>query len=109
MKLSILICHLDQRKHLVVRLLSVLNPQLTPEVEILTDSTPGISIGAKRNQLLARATGQYVVFIDDDDLVSTNYVSLILQAIQNNPDVVDMEGIYTHNGQNPRPSGRLLA
>lgn len=37
----------------------------------------GRSIGQKRNDLLHRATGEYVCFIDDDDMVSETYVPQI--------------------------------
>jgi glycosyltransferase involved in cell wall biosynthesis len=45
------------------------------------------SIGLKRNHLLDQATGKFVVFVDDDDDVSDNYVELICNAIMKNPDI----------------------
>ena len=101
-KLSILICTLPERSAELARLMRVLNEQKTPEVEILSDATEKISIGGKRNQLIAGAHGEYVCFIDDDDLVSKIYVEKILEAIKEKPDVVGIEGIITFAGKNTR-------
>ena len=40
------------------------------------------TLGAKRNEMIGLAKGEYVVFIDDDDLVSEDYVESILEAIK---------------------------
>ncbi|MGJ5818491.1 glycosyltransferase family 2 protein [Paludibaculum fermentans] len=93
MLLSILIPTLESRAGLYQRLTSELQRQveaagLQSEVEILGHCDDGtIPIGAKRNTLLQRSQGRYVVFTDDDDQVSANYVSLIAQALRANPDV----------------------
>jgi glycosyltransferase involved in cell wall biosynthesis len=44
------------------------------------------SIGAKRNALLELAQGDYIVFIDDDDIVANDYVKIVLEVINANPD-----------------------
>jgi glycosyltransferase involved in cell wall biosynthesis len=96
-KLSILICNLFSRNELLCRLLKILELQKTDAVEILIASDNGeISIGKKRNTLLDKATGEYISFVDDDDLVSENYVSSILNAIEsyNHPDCIGICGIY---------------
>lgn len=57
------------------------------------------SIGAKRQSMLDITSGEYVVFIDDDDRVAEDYISEILNALQNNPDAdcVVFDSIYTSN------------
>lgn len=70
------------------------------EVEIGWDNSMDINIGQKRNRLLQIAQGDYIVFIDDDDIISSNYISLILNAIKTNPDCIGISGIITTNGQN---------
>ena len=101
MKLSILICSLNKRKEMLNRLLDCLNKQKTDEVEIRVLSDDGIiSTGQKRNDLLDMAKGDYIVFIDDDDLVSDDYIELILKAIENKPDVVGIHLLMTTNGKN---------
>jgi glycosyltransferase involved in cell wall biosynthesis len=105
-RLSILICSLTARAAFLARLRTVLDPQLTEEVEVLINVDDGqLSIGDKRNALLAAATGDYIAFVDDDDLVRTTYVQSILAAIQTNPDCVGIEGVMTTNGD---PKGRLF-
>jgi len=102
-KLSILICSLYSRAEKLNRLLAKLNPQLNAEVEVLVKSDHGeMIIGQKRNKLLSEATGEYIAFIDDDDLVSDDYVAKILSAIQTSPDCVGMQGVITFQGQCPR-------
>jgi glycosyltransferase involved in cell wall biosynthesis len=100
-KLSILIPSLytQERIDLFSRLKCVLYPQLTPDVEIIPLIDHGeISIGVKRNHLLSMAKGEYISFVDDDDLVSSNYVQQILNAIATGPDVVGIKLIHYLNG-----------
>lgn len=98
MLLSICICTIASRKHLLARLLAELKQQQTDQVEILTDDDEVKTIGEKRNNLVSRCTGEYVVFIDDDDLVSKQYVKSILEALETKPDCVGISGIVTLNG-----------
>ena len=53
--------------------------------------------------LLEESQGEYVAFVDDDDLVSNDYVGFILRAIDREPDVVGLHGIITTNGKNAKP------
>ena len=97
MILSILIPTLPERKTLLERLIVSINP--TEQVEILTDSRPrGITTGEKRNDLLNRATGEYVCHVDDDDFVHNGYCREILSALESKPDCVTFEGWMTTNG-----------
>jgi len=101
-KLSILICTIPERFTKFHQLIDRLERLTTNEyeVEILHDSAPKgtKTIGGKRNDLLNKAVGEYVCFIDDDDDISDNYVSEILKAIESKPDCIgfkimcDMEG-----------------
>ncbi len=97
--LSILICSLTSRSELLGRLLCTLNFQMVDEVEIIINSDGGgKTTGQKRNELINSAQSKYIVFIDDDDLVSDNYVSLILDAVKNDCDVVGIHLLMTRNG-----------
>lgn len=80
-------------------LLKELEKQKTEGVEIIPDPFPG-TIGAKRQRLIEKAKGEYVVFIDDDDMVSKDYISSILFALESKPDVVGFMGWITTNGRN---------
>ena len=91
-KLSILIPSIPSRNEKMVALFNKINSQiLWTDVEILcfVDNKKR-SIGFKRDALVQMANGKYLTFIDDDDNVSDNYISLILDAIDNsnNPDVI---------------------
>lgn len=73
-------------------------------VEVLVETDRGeLSIGAKRQKLLERATGEYVAFVDDDDKVSKRYIRLILDAIRSKPDVVGITGTLFVNGRQKKP------
>jgi glycosyltransferase involved in cell wall biosynthesis len=103
MILSILICTLEKRAVMFNSLIQKLKSQINDEVEILFDCDNGEKIiGKKRNDLLQRATGDFVVFIDDDDEISEDYVYLILNAIKKNPDVdcIGIQGVISFDGQN---------
>lgn len=90
MKLSILIPTVVGREAKLQRLMDVLDPQFdelvkesihTGEmpVEIIIDKdNKEVSIGAKRQRLIEKALGEYIVFCDDDDLVSETYIQDIL-------------------------------
>jgi len=61
-------------------------------VEILIDDTEPMNVGMKRNRLLERAKGEYVCFIDDDDMITDIYVPKTLKALETKPDVVELVG-----------------
>lgn len=101
MKLSILIPSLKSRAKKYKELEDTLWKQIgeRTSVEIVSDIDNGEkTIGEKRNDLIAKAKGEYIVFVDDDDMVSDDYVQEILSAIESKPDVVTIEGT---NGNNP--------
>lgn len=105
--LSILIPYLPEpeSQNYLNRLMNILNPQLEryPNVEVLTNNADrSMSTGAKRNELISRAKGEYFVQIDCDDTVPIYYVSELLKAIEQNPDVITFQGYMTTDGANRR-------
>ena len=85
--LSILVLTIPGREHLLERLKSIIEPQLTEDVELLIEFDDGsLEVGAKRNKVLDRSNGRYICFVDDDDRVSDTYISDIM-AILNSSDV----------------------
>lgn len=44
------------------------------------------TVGEKRQDLLNLARGEYLVFIDDDDRISDDYISIIMEELYKNPN-----------------------
>lgn len=99
--LSILIPTLPERSEQLNKLLAIIEPQLTNEVEVILDSRAklDVSIGLKREALYHRARGIYSVQIDDDDTIPEFYVKEILEAIKQNPDCIGYKEHCTINGE----------
>lgn len=101
-KLSILIAHTPSRKEQLTNLFKILRPQLNQFTEVLIDDGMDYNIGVKRNKLLSNALGEYIVYIDDDDTISNDYVNKILRACATSPDCIGISGVITTNGRNLR-------
>jgi glycosyltransferase involved in cell wall biosynthesis len=102
-RLSILVCSTEERKGCFQNLARVLKAQSNSYVELLANIDNGLkTIGAKRNELLESAKGDYVCFVDDDDMLSPFYTSKILEAIKTNPDCCGLEGIITFSCKYPK-------
>lgn len=71
------------------------------EVIVVTDSKQ-MSVGAKRNMLLKEASGEYIVFVDDDDRVSYHYTDKLLEKTALKPDVIVFDVARYHNGKQDR-------
>ena len=96
---QILICTLPERDFKRKRLTDSLDKQLRSGVGYkLHDAGRSMTTGQKRNQLIEQTQSTYFSFIDDDDLVSDEYVSSIMEAILKNPDVITFNGYMTTNG-----------
>lgn len=99
---TILVPTLGQRTHLFDRLMTVLLPQLdnhAGRVRVVGWFSHGHpSIGVIRDALVQTAPGEYVSFIDDDDLVPGYYVDEIVKAIAGRPHHVGFKLEYRENG-----------
>jgi len=110
MYLSVLICTLPKRKAMFYNLLQNLEAQIrsnkfVDEVEILSMDDVDMTTGHKRNLLLEKAQGDFIVFIDDDDEVDLSYLELIVNCIKNNPhiDCIGIKGIISFDGGKIKP------
>jgi hypothetical protein len=92
---AILVPTLGERRALFERLMGVLLPQLEPHtgrVQVigwLNNGQP--SLPEIRHRMLTGAGTDYVSFVDDDDLVSPDYVDEIVTALGQNPDYVGFQ------------------
>lgn len=105
MILSILIPTLPEPNniHYLARLKSILDPQVAqyPEqVELYIHDAPrSMPTGTKRNELIKNSSGKYFCFVDDDDMVSSQYVGWIMENIfRSEPDVITFNGYMTTDG-----------
>lgn len=131
MKLSIIIPYYNAKEY-TDELLDVLAPQITDEVEcILVDDGSEKPFKTKykwckvfrkenggcataRNVGLDNAIGEYISFIDADDLVPSYFVQKLLETAKNKPDVIEFswkslsatEGVQ-HNKKLNKPTDRL--
>ena len=89
-KLSILIPTLPNRLELFyLPLMKILLKQIEPynniELISLFDNKKR-TIGRKRQNMIDIIQGEYVCFIDDDDRISDDYIKLIMDTLDNNPN-----------------------
>lgn len=102
MKLSILIPYTSDRMQMTQDLIKSLEAQCDrSEVDICLNASQFDSIGTKRNDLLQKARGEYVAFIDSDDAVSNTYISDLMEGINKGVDCCSLRGVITWDGANP--------
>lgn len=89
-KLSILVPTVPSRyNNFFIRLITNLLEQIKPynDIELLGYfDNKKRTVGSKRDDMLSLAKGEYLVFIDDDDRISDDYVKEIMNALYNNPN-----------------------
>lgn len=92
---TILVPTLGERRPLFERLMAGLLPQLDPyagRVRVVgwhNDGSP--SLPKIRQRMVETAATEYVSFVDDDDLVSPDYVAEIVAALDSRPDYVGFQ------------------
>jgi len=106
-KLSILVATIPNRlNNYYLILMNNLIEQVKPydDVELISFfDNKKRTIGKKRNDMVKAAQGEYIVFIDDDDRISPDYVKEIMTALYENPntDCVVFDVISSTNGGIP--------
>lgn len=80
-------------------------------------SYPNAGLSASRNRGIELAQGEYISFIDADDLWTPNKLELQLKALQNNPqaalayswtDYIDLDGNFLFAGKHISKSGEVI-
>jgi hypothetical protein len=99
--LSVLVPTVPGREHKLAKLLAVLDSQIAArsdvELLVLRDNR-SMTIGEKRNRMLAISRGAYVAFVDDDDEVMSDYVSSIAPRLAESPDVLCFDVVVHGHG-----------
>jgi glycosyltransferase involved in cell wall biosynthesis len=105
MKLQILIPTMPGREKMLFELLAILEPQLKqyPDASYWIDGGEG-TIGAKRQRMIEAATGDYIAFVDDDDMIAPDYIARILPCLKTKPDCVGITMHVTMDGRDWHPS-----
>ncbi len=102
MKLSISVCTYNRSKN-YERVVASLKSQLRNNVELV--SVEGVAGLAKaRNIGWRKARGEYVAYIDDDAVATSDWVKNILNFIKLHPDVVAFGGPYSSSNQSELPT-----
>lgn len=89
MKLSILIATITERSDsyfpkLVAELMKQIGDRQDIEIIGFLDNRRR-TVGEKRQDLMKLARGEYVVYFDDDDRPSDDYIESIMEALDSNP------------------------
>ena len=93
MKLSVLMCSLPDRYP--IETMEYFDKQREVEFIYLGDNRQWTT-GMKRNKLIDLANGEYVVFIDDDDVLSDDFIDELLQGIKTGCDIINYDVMYHH-------------
>ncbi len=97
---SILIPSVPGRRSRAAQLFDALEYQargLDVEILLLLDNHKR-SIGKKREALVQASRGLYVAFVDDDDTVSANYVTAIVEATNSKAPVITFDSSCVIDG-----------
>lgn len=109
---SILIATIGQREERFLKLLDVLTPQIKRydgEIEVLAYWNNGEHpLWKIREELVLEAKGQYISFIDDDDLVPDYYCDEVMTALESKPDYIGWRMQVWHNGDKLKPTFHSL-
>lgn len=97
-KLSILIPTVESRRSLLSRLLWGIERQLTPEVEVLIYDG-WIPFGDKVTEMFKLAKGKYAFVCDDDDMLASDHISSVLEAMESDPDYIAYKVLHLDNGK----------
>lgn len=71
------------------------------EILVLMDNKK-MMLGRKRNIMVAMAQGEYTVFVDDDDRVSSDYIQTLLDATDSGVDCISFRAEVVVNNEPPK-------
>jgi hypothetical protein len=97
MKLSILICTVEERKEQFNKLFNRIVSLVVDfnGVEVLYNDAPrydlpgGLTVGEKRQALIDKAKGKYIMFVDDDDDIYGHFITDLYPLLEQDVDVIN--------------------
>lgn len=94
MRLSVLITTSRKTKKNLDLLLGLLMPQFKDieDYEVYIEGNEVMQLGAKYNELLKDAVGDYVWILNDTDIISETAIQDILTAIEQGPVIIGING-----------------
>lgn len=66
-------------------------------IKVITIKEKGVSVA--RNIGLENSDGKYIVFLDDDDIVSENYLENLLKCLYNRVNSISVSNVLTFNDE----------
>lgn len=105
---AVLIATLTERQQLLNRVMEQLNAQRVGKecIVIINEDQKQKTTGVKRNELMQSAidnNATHIAYVDDDDLLSPNYVDLNMSATNDNYDTAELWGQYYEHGKQMNP------
>jgi glycosyltransferase involved in cell wall biosynthesis len=96
---DLLVCSIPHRDEMLRGLLAELDRQHQPGVGVIIhrDNTD-LPYGDKCQLLLDASTADYVNFLDDDDWIEPDYINVIREALDQQPDYVGFNVDFTEDG-----------
>lgn len=109
MKWTIAILTVKGREQDFERIRGILEYQIADrnDIEILVSSHDKMNIGDKRQWCLDNASGEYINFIDDDDLIAHDYIDTIYPLLDD-VDYVGFQLQHFFNGKKSKPTYHSL-
>ncbi len=100
--LSVLIPSIPSRLPKLTELITCLEAQADPQMEVLVllDNRTR-SPGEKRNCLIREAHGKFIACIDDDEMLSADYFTLLKPLLGEDVDLVAYDATCSLNGSRP--------
>lgn len=96
--ITVIMPTLPRRKDMFMRQCDIIK-SFDSEIIILTDNCTEKSIGRKRGELLETVRTEYVMHIDDDDILDSSIFYEIKQRLKSSPDAVAFKEAQYHHGK----------
>lgn len=109
MKISILMCTLPSPYRDGIffdRISKQINEQINEQIAgrsiqfLYLGDNKSMTVGEKRNYLMTMSKGERIIFIDDDDLITDNYIDRIWEYSHMDFDCVGIGVEFTKDGKN---------